>query len=140
MLQSKMLQTRRSRQERVKVARNSENILKDCPELETYLVGDQQLAVDIYTVNQMSESLKKSLLDLLEGNMREFYESTPSGWDRSEKSVEMFDSNSRHVVLSKDGEPVAFSHFQFDMDHGVDVIYCYELQILETWRRKGIGR
>ena len=135
-----MLQTRRSRQERVKVARNSKNILKDCPELETYLVGDQQLAVDFYTVNQMSENLKKSLLDLLEENMKEFYESTPSGWDRLEKSVEMFDSNSRHVVLSKDGEPVAFSHFQFDMDYGVDVIYCYELQILETWRRKGIGR
>ena len=52
----------------------------------------------------------------------------------------MFGENSRHVVLSREEEPIAFSHFQFDMDYGVDVIYCYELQILETWRRKGIGR
>merc|ERR1712110_726581 len=36
--------------------------------------------------------------------------------------------------------PVAFSHFRFDMDHDDDVLYCYEIQLEESVRRKGLGK
>ena len=66
---------------------------------------------------------------------------TPSGWNRQEKESEMFDPAARHLVLlSRDENIAAFSHFRFDMDYGVDVIYCYEIHIKECFQRKGIGR
>merc|ERR1712059_198881 len=37
-------------------------------------------------------------------------------------------------------EPVAFCHFRFDMDYDDDVLYCYEIQLEQSMRRKGLGR
>merc|ERR1712079_837702 len=37
-------------------------------------------------------------------------------------------------------KPVAFSHFRFDMDYDDDVLYCYEIQLEECVRRKGLGK
>merc|ERR1712066_143528 len=45
-------------------------------------------------------------------------------------------------LLAREAEtnkPVAFSHFRFDMDHD-DVLYCYEIQLEESVRRKGLGK
>jgi ribosomal protein S18 acetylase RimI-like enzyme len=39
-----------------------------------------------------------------------------------------------------ESKPVAFSHFRIDVDFGDEVLYCYELQLEEEVRRKGLGK
>merc|ERR1712241_983996 len=41
---------------------------------------------------------------------------------------------------AESNKPVAFSHFRFDMEHDDDVLYCYEIQLEESVRRKGLGK
>ena len=128
------------KQHRVQVANEETNLtnLIDCikPRL------DEDLSIDIVHASGLSRQKKRMLIKLLETNMREQYEESPSGWNEADKYAEMFGPSARHLVLSsgKLGDLVAFCHFRFDMDYGEDVLYCYEIQIHKNWRRKGLGR
>jgi len=130
----------KSKQHRVQVANEETNLtnLIDCikPRL------DEDLSIDIVHASGLSRQKKRMLMKLLETNMREQYEESPSGWNEADKYAEMFGPSARHLVLSsgKLGDLVAFCHFRFDMDYGEDVLYCYEIQIHKNWRRKGLGR
>ncbi|PIK39919.1 putative N-alpha-acetyltransferase 40 [Apostichopus japonicus] len=42
--------------------------------------------------------------------------------------------------LGEDQNPVGFVHFWFDMDFDDEVLYCYEIQLVEEVRRKGLGK
>lgn len=130
----------RGRASRKVDAANKIEDLRPCIELEPYIVDDKELSVEFKRSEELTVELKASLVDLLETNMRQQYEESPAGWDRSEKEAEMFHSSSRHLVLSSGDQLVAFSHFRFDLDYGAEVVYCYEIQIHKHWRRKGIGR
>jgi len=44
------------------------------------------------------------------------------------------------IAFNAEGTPLAFSHFRFDMDYDIPVLYCYELQLEVECRRKGLGR
>ena len=44
------------------------------------------------------------------------------------------------IARTEDGTPVAFSHFRYDMDYDDEVVYCYEIQVEKSYRRKGLGK
>lgn len=64
------------------------------------------------------------------------------GWNGEVKRKEL-NEDAAWFLIAKEKEtevPVAFSHFRFDMDHDDDVLYCYEIQLEECVRRKGLGK
>merc|ERR1712179_189478 len=67
------------------------------------------------------------IFQLLEKNMKDYYHQAEWGWNLIAR-------------LQETGEPVAYSHFRYDMDHDDDVLYCYEIQTEQKMRRKGLGK
>jgi len=64
--------------------------------------------------------------DLLSRNMQSLYESSSWGWHREEKFKEMTEDAAWYLIAYNEEEkPVAFSHFRFDMDYDIPVLYWY---------------
>jgi hypothetical protein len=48
------------------------------------------------------------------------------GWKDREKREEMSEERALYLIVrNKDGEPVAFVHFRFDMEYDEEVLYWY---------------
>ncbi|PSN54922.1 N-alpha-acetyltransferase 40 [Blattella germanica] len=83
------------------------------------------------------------ILDLEKRNMKTLYEQCDWGWNDKFKKEEMTDDRAWYLIArttEPESKPVAFSHFRFDLDYGDEVLYCYELQLEEDVRRKGLGK
>ncbi|KDR24066.1 N-alpha-acetyltransferase 40 [Zootermopsis nevadensis] len=83
------------------------------------------------------------IFDLEKRNMKALYEQCEWGWNDKIKKEEMTDDKAWYLIArttEPECKPVAFSHFRFDMDYGDEVLYCYELQLEEEVRRKGLGK
>jgi len=135
-----MRETRKSKLFRVREATKAEQFLPQ--DFKRFRIEEEKpLEVQSYKAENITEELREGLLDLLQVNMKTQYETSSSGgWNREEKEEEMFSKESRHLVMMDGPELIAFSHFRFDMDYGVDVVYCYEIQINSNYQRRGIGR
>ena len=92
------------------------------------------------------------------------YEESAWGWNEKEKKLEMTEDSAWFLIaFTKEGNPIAFSHFRFDIDYGLPVLYwlvlfnkknlfwnlhdlkalisySYELQLEPECRSKGLGR
>ncbi|XP_063991582.1 N-alpha-acetyltransferase 40 [Diachasmimorpha longicaudata] len=77
---------------------------------------------------------------IMERNMKSMYEKSKWGWNTSSKRNELTDPLAWYLTARAGDELVAFSHFRYDLDDKVEVLYCYELQLEEKVRRKGLGR
>ena len=137
-----MRSSRGAKQARVRAAIEAVNLDELIANMDSVTLKNDNLIIDLLKADDISQEKRTMLMNLLESNMRTQYENSPSGWDEAEKYAEMFDTNSRHLVISsrKCNSLVAFCHFRFDMDYGEDVVYCYEIQIHTDWRRQGLGR
>ncbi|XP_018050009.1 PREDICTED: N-alpha-acetyltransferase 40 isoform X1 [Atta colombica] len=80
------------------------------------------------------------ILDIMERNMKKMYEQSSWGWNATEKQTELTEEMAWYLVASCDDKFLGFSHFRFDIDNGDVVLYCYELQLEPSTRRKGLGR
>ncbi|XP_066584971.1 N-alpha-acetyltransferase 40 [Prorops nasuta] len=80
------------------------------------------------------------ILDIMDRNMKKKYEQSKWGWNAEEKKEELTEEPAQYLLATCDGKYVGFSHFRFDLDAGVEVLYCYELQLEPEIRRKGLGR
>merc|ERR1711992_371342 len=80
--------------------------------------------------------------DLLERNMKDLYIQSEWGYNPETKRSELMEDAAWYLLAreAESNKPVAFSHFRFDMDHDDDVLYCYEIQLEESVRRKGLGK
>lgn len=99
--------------------------------LECKLCG----SLDVVTMDWIFELEKR--------NMKDLYEQCEWGWNDKVKKEEMTDDRAWYLIArtpEPESKPVAFSHFRFDMDYGDEVLYCYELQLEEEVRRKGLGK
>ncbi|KAM5533109.1 hypothetical protein V8D89_013252 [Ganoderma adspersum] len=98
----------------------------------------------------LSSADQDAVWRLWELNMRAMIEPSSFGWDPPEKKKELFHESSRYILmLHDDGTPqaeerdlriVAFTHFRFEYDQDEELIYCYELQVAEGFRHRGLGR
>jgi len=79
--------------------------------------------------------------DILETNMKAEYEASDWGWNDRDKKIEMQEKDPWFLLATdKDNKIVAFSHFKFDFEDDVEVLYCYEVQVVDEMRGKGIGK
>ena len=93
---------------------------------------------------QLKQQEKNKIWDLLEKNVKEYYEVT-WGWDADSKKKELFDPGSYFlIVTSRDGELAGFSMFKLVWDDEEEpeypVLFCYELQVALKYQGQGIGR
>jgi len=59
-------------------------------------------------------------------NEKNSYEESDWGWKEKVKAEELFDDDASYLLAEDDkGELIAFSHFRFDMDDGIPVLYWY---------------
>ena len=62
------------------------------------------------------------------------------GWREDGKRNEMREDLAWFLLAkTKEGTPVAFAHFRYNMHFDEDVLYCYDLQVEKDYRRKGLG-
>ncbi|KAF9430085.1 N-alpha-acetyltransferase 40 [Podila epigama] len=97
-----------------------------------------------YHIDDIPEHLRLFALDLVETNMMDLYMKSKDGWCRSDKEDEMRDEQSRYLIAFHDARPVSMVHFQFleeetMTDRDAEVAYCFEIQVIPEYQRKGIG-
>ncbi|XP_070522479.1 N-alpha-acetyltransferase 40 isoform X2 [Cardiocondyla obscurior] len=80
------------------------------------------------------------IMDIMERNMKDMYERSRWSWNAAEKRAELTEETAWYLLALCNNEFLGFSHFRFDIDNGDLVLYCYELQLEPSIRRKGLGR
>ncbi|XP_015519596.1 N-alpha-acetyltransferase 40 [Neodiprion lecontei] len=98
------------------------------------------IEVTCQRVTDLSKQTVSWILDLMERNMKQMYEQSAWGWDLVAKQTELLEPAAWYLVASAEDIPIGFSHFRFDIDYGVEVLYCYEIQLEPSSRRRGLGR
>ena len=63
------------------------------------------------------------------------YDACYWGWNEKDKRDELKEKNPWFLVAkNSEGQTVAFSHFKFDFDEEIAVLYCYEVWNLNGFR------
>ncbi|KAH7967864.1 N-alpha-acetyltransferase 40 [Rhipicephalus sanguineus] len=106
-----------------------------------YVRDGLRVRVSCVRATAAPNDLREWAFDLVSQNMRELYESSQWGWSENAKRKELGHRDAWYLVarLEEDDSPVGFIHFRFDMDGGMSVLYCYELQLESRVQRRGLG-
>jgi len=112
-----------------------------------------KLSISCCKADDLDPETKNFVFDITKANMKDMwdakaakdkengYEKSDWGWDDKAKKDEMYDGMARYLIArTEDGTPVAMTHFRFDMECDDEVLYCYEIQMAEEFRRKGLGK
>ncbi|KAG0059838.1 N-alpha-acetyltransferase 40, partial [Linnemannia elongata] len=102
------------------------------------------LSTVAYSIEDMTPALLTFAIDLVESNMSELYIRSKDGWCREDKEYEMQDITSRYLIAFHNDKPVGMVHFQFVdeetmTDRYAEVAYCFEIQVVPEYQRRGIG-
>ncbi|KAF9044781.1 acyl-CoA N-acyltransferase [Hymenopellis radicata] len=68
------------------------------------------------------------------------YVGSSMGWDEQEKRDELFSIHSRYILVRNNGSLVGYTSFRFEHEDDWDILYCYEVQVLGSYQRQGLGR
>lgn len=68
-----------------------------------------------------------------------YTQSSVFDWDPLSKKEELFNEDSRFIVILDGSTLIAYTMFRFDREESWDVVYCYELQVAEAAQSRGIG-
>ncbi|KAJ6256721.1 hypothetical protein Dda_8588 [Drechslerella dactyloides] len=114
-------------------------------------VSPSSYSVELYTSSSLPDEIFDHCFDLLEANMSASYKSTSIGWFPRKKKEEMKHPAMRYLILTaaspeaKDGEApepifVGFLEFMITEEEGSEVIYTYELDIIPSHQKLGLGK
>lgn len=121
-------------------------IPKDTFSIAPQNADDGPLSVRFTRSSELKPKLFQDVLSLFERNMGELYKNSSWGLDTEEKSAELKHTNARYLLVetSEGNQLAGFVHFRFvydDEEQPTDaVLYVYEIQIDEKFRRQGLGK
>jgi len=127
----------------IKAANSVDDPLAQWIAFQSFKKDSEELEIRCKKRENMSEDEISQVFTLVESNMKSLYEASNWGWSEKEKKKEMTDELARYLLVTETGktEIVGMVHFRFDLgDDDVEVLYCYEIQLLETFRGKGLGK
>lgn len=125
----------------VEKANSLNDPLADFNTFRTFFKNDLLLTLMCSRVRELPRGVIQWILDLMKRNMETLYNDCDWGWDDEKKRNEMTEDAAWYLVAyDTDRKPVAFSHFRFDIDYGLEVLYVYELQLEPAVQRKGLGK
>ncbi|XKL66892.1 hypothetical protein PGB90_010312 [Kerria lacca] len=103
--------------------------------------NNDSVILSSHLVTNLDKEILEQIFHLERTNMKKFYEECEWGWHEKKKRSEMFDERARYLIVKTvDNKLVAFSHYRFDLDFDIEVLYCYELQLSSEIRRQGLGK
>ena len=77
-------------------------------------------------VGNLNKDVIEWMFDLMERNMKTMYEQTSWRWDPKKKQEELTEPAAWYLIATDaDEQLIGFSHFRFDIDDGVEVLYWY---------------
>uniref|UniRef100_A0A8D9A2G0 N-alpha-acetyltransferase 40 n=1 Tax=Cacopsylla melanoneura TaxID=428564 RepID=A0A8D9A2G0_9HEMI len=129
-------------QKLVSEAQKVENPLLPFTAFTKFNKNGLDLIIEYKKSSDLDEKTKSWVWELETKNMKQAYEECDIGWNPKDKQEEMIDDRAWYLIakhVSSDN-PVAFSHFRFDVDFAEPVLYCYELQLEKEVQRKGLGK
>ncbi|KAL5463623.1 hypothetical protein EMCRGX_G032538 [Ephydatia muelleri] len=98
------------------------------------------LTVTSYSVSQLPKEDLEWALELLKSNMEALYVTAGWGWDGKKKRRQLCHESSLFLIARDALKPVGYINFRFELEANVEVVYCYEIQLESSVRRKGIGK
>ncbi|XP_031825623.1 N-alpha-acetyltransferase 40 [Nomia melanderi] len=117
------------------------NPLESLTSFHKYVTGDNQIIeISCMRAKDATPECLSWIFDIMERNMKSMYEQCAWGWDSVAKQQELTESAAWYLVASSNNKFLGFSHFRFDIDHREEVLYCYEIQLEPSVRRKGLGQ
>ncbi|KAI0704945.1 acyl-CoA N-acyltransferase [Cytidiella melzeri] len=119
---------------------------KDLP--STVCLNDTIMQVELKLASSLASEEREIIWKIADTNMRELASKSSMGWDEQDKKQELFDPlTSRFIIVRSTvgdeeiaADIAAFVMFRFEYDQGERLLYCYEIQVTEPWRKHGLGR
>ncbi|KAK0090782.1 hypothetical protein PV325_003802 [Microctonus aethiopoides] len=125
----------------IEIANSQNDPLVSLPLFQSYKSStDIQYKLTCQKVKDLDSKTLAWIFDLMERNMKTIYQQSNWGWNESSKQNELTEPTAWYLIASCNEEPVGFSHFRYDIDDKVQVLYCYELQLEPRVRRNGLGK
>lgn len=136
--EEEMMQTKRVV---VDAANAQEDPLAALVAFKKYERNGLNLTISCEKAPNLDADTTKWAFSLTKSNMEDLYIASGWGWSDKQKKDEMTDDAAWYLIARDDNKlPVALVHFRFDMDFDDEVVYCYEVQLTESVRRKGLGK
>ncbi|CAD6186772.1 unnamed protein product [Caenorhabditis auriculariae] len=112
----------------------------DCsPDVRTTADGEV-ISFEMSWATNLPQETADWAFDLFKENMFEMYSMSQWGWDPESKKNELGATTARFLIAKNEkGERIGYAHYRFDIDHDCAVLYCYEIQVLESYQKKGVG-
>ncbi|XP_016952179.1 N-alpha-acetyltransferase 40 [Drosophila biarmipes] len=130
-----------AKQKLVETAARAQNPLESLSYQSYKAPSGEEFKLICRTKTDADSKLLKWAFKLAETNVGPYYKQLKMGWQPKIKQAELNKNWARYLVAQNEKkENVAYSMFRFDMDHGDCVLYCYEMQVAEEHRRKGLGK
>lgn len=134
----------------VKLANSVEDPLALLPKpFSVYNKNGLDLNLETVRAPEVEDKTKDWAYNLVETNMKPVYDLNNNGdpdmeefgWDGMGKQRELREDLAWYLIArTQEGTPVAFSHFRYELYYNDEVVYCHELHVEKTFRRKGLGR
>merc|ERR1719150_255506 len=133
----------------VKKANEQEDPLAALPSFQAYKKNDVNLSLEARKVKDLDAATRDWIVDLMERNLKEVIDMSECCWSAT-KQTDLLEGKRKELLgegawflIARDADtkiPLAFSHFRYVMDYNDDVLYCYEIQLEQSVRRKGLGK
>ncbi|KAG0168003.1 N-alpha-acetyltransferase 40 [Apophysomyces sp. BC1034] len=113
-----------------------------------YKRDDLDLVIDYYSIADLPEKLQSWTFELVKTNLHHMYVQSNDGWSDEGKKTEMRSSNARYLIARSASDPhdlKGFLLFQMVSEETMDddvmaqVAYCYEIQLVDNARNRGLG-
>jgi len=126
---------------KVDAANKIENPLAAFPVFHKFERNGLSVDFEAKRVSTLDEDTINWAFNLCQDNMKTLYEQSEWGWKSREKMDEMTEEKAWYLIArDQDRKPIAFCHFRFDMELDTEVLYCYEIQLISSVRKKGLGK
>ncbi|XP_022907282.1 N-alpha-acetyltransferase 40 [Onthophagus taurus] len=127
--------------EAIQKANQLEDPMEPFPAFRKFQKNGIDAELYVKRVIHLDEAIKEWIFDLEKRNMKQKYDDCSWGWrDWKKKDELMHDSAWYLIAQTIDGVKIGFSHFRFDLESEIEVLYCYELQIEPEYVGKGLGK
>jgi GNAT superfamily N-acetyltransferase len=123
------------------------DLLKDFVPFQRFSAGDNVTRIEFSAPGHASWTAESEafVFDLTKRNMQPVYD-TASGagwkWNDTKKRGELFSPETRYLLARDAGssELLGFLAFRLELEDDLEVLYVYELQVVEVARRRGLGK
>ncbi|XP_046848879.1 N-alpha-acetyltransferase 40-like isoform X2 [Xenia sp. Carnegie-2017] len=125
----------------VDAANNVDDLMKPLSPFTKYDRNGLKVSIKCIKICDMNKDDFDWAFQLTKTNMQVLYEKSSWGWNDKKKHEEMSEDNAWYLIAAdENGKSVGLSHFRFDLDNDVEVLYCYEIQLDKSVRNRGLGK